>query len=69
MVTSTHNHSPYGIACVRCGRTLIAPDGSKYVNSRHVHHTWSCESCGVQFETSDHLRSSRKVRALPLLVA
>lgn len=62
----------YGIGCIRCGQTLIAPDWSKYVNSLHVHHTWSCESCGVQFETSDHLRCPeprRTVQPLSSLVA
>jgi hypothetical protein len=76
VVTSTNNYSPYGIACIRCSEILIAPKWSKYVSPRHVRHAWSCESCGVQFETSDHLRlnapskTRRKVRVLPpLLVA
>ena len=56
MVISIHDHSLYGIACIQCGQTLIAPDCSRYVRSRIVRHAWSCESCGVRFETSDHLR-------------
>jgi hypothetical protein len=75
VVTSTNNHSPYGIACIRCSETLIAPAWSKYVSPRHIRHAWSCESCGHQFETSDHLRfnapskARSKVELLSSLVA
>ena len=74
VVTSTNNYSPYGIACIRCSETLIAPAWSKYVSPRHIRHAWSCESCGHQFETSEHLRfeatskARRKIRHLPVLV-
>jgi hypothetical protein len=27
VVTSTNNHSTYGIACIQCRETLIAPSG------------------------------------------
>jgi len=72
-VISTNN--PYGIACIRCNDSLIAPNWSEYVSENHVRHSWSCESCGHQFETSDRLRfdttsnARRKARSLPLLVA
>ena len=75
VVTSTNNYSPYGIACIRCNDRLIAPNWSEYVSERHVRHSWSCESCGHQFETSDYLRlnatsnARRKARSLALLVA
>ena len=75
VVTSTHNYCPYGIACNRCNDRLIAPNWSEYVSENHVRHSWSCDSCGHQFETSDHLRfnatsnARRKVPLLPLLVA
>ena len=75
MVTSTTTHSPYGTVCIECGGLLIAPDRSQHVTSLEVRHVWSCEGCGVQFETSDHLRADtssdtrRKIRPLPLLVA
>jgi primosomal protein N' len=63
----------YGIACVRCNFTLIAPDWSDYVNEHQVRHSWSCESCGHQFETLDDLRgdaSLKTCRKIPkLLVA
>jgi hypothetical protein len=75
VVISTNNYSPYGIACIRCNDRLIAPNWSEYVSKHHVRHSWSCDSCGYQFETSDRLRftapskARRKVRPLPLLVA
>jgi hypothetical protein len=53
---STESYSPYGIACIRCNDNLIAPDWSTYVSEYHVSHSWSCERCGHQFETSDYLR-------------
>ena len=52
---SIDSYSPYGIACIRCNDYLIAPDWSRYVSERHVSHSWSCELCGHQFETSDYL--------------
>ena len=56
VVTSTSNFPPYGIACILCNDSLIAPDLSEYVSERHVRHSWSCESCDHQFETSEYLR-------------
>jgi DNA-directed RNA polymerase subunit RPC12/RpoP len=75
VVISTNNYSPYGIACAQCNHRLIAPNWSEYVSERHVRHSWSCESCGHQFETSDYLRlkatsnTRRNARSLPSLVA
>jgi len=54
-VHSTGDYSPYGAACVRCNDSLIAPDRSKYVSEWQISHSWSCQSCGHQFETSHHL--------------
>jgi transcription elongation factor Elf1 len=50
VVISTGDH-PYGIACIRCNERLIAPNWSEYVSKHQVRHSWSCESCGRQFET------------------
>jgi hypothetical protein len=77
MVTSSKNHSPYGIACVCCDDRLIAPNWSEFVSEHQVRHSWSCEGCGHQFETSDHLRFNAMTKARreirhhlpPLLVA
>ena len=75
VVISTYNYSPYGIACILCNDSLIAPNLSEYASERHVRHFWSCESLQVhQFETSEHLRfeatskARRKIRHLPVLV-
>ena len=56
VVASTNHYLPYGIACMRCNDSLVAPDWSKYLSERHVSHSWSCDSCGHRFETSHHLR-------------
>jgi hypothetical protein len=75
MVSATNNCSPYGTACIGCRGFLIAPARSKFVTSLEVRHVWSCENCGLQFESSDHLRcdapseARRTVRRFPLLVA
>ena len=38
--------------CPQCSAWLLAPEWSEYLNDRCVRHTWSCEVCGYQFETS-----------------
>jgi len=38
--------------CPQCSEWLLAPEWSEYLNERCVRHTWSCESCGYQFETA-----------------
>jgi hypothetical protein len=43
----------YGMAsCTHCDDTVIAPTRSEYQSRHHVRHSWSCESCGHEFETS-----------------
>ncbi len=63
--------TPYGIACIRCNDTLIAPDAAEYVSEGHVRHSWSCESCGEQFQTTDRFSARVAARArfecLPLV--
>jgi hypothetical protein len=44
--------SPYGIACIRCSEILISPNCSEYISENHIRHSWFCEACGSQFETS-----------------
>jgi uncharacterized CHY-type Zn-finger protein len=56
VVISTSNFPPYGIACILCNDSLIAPNLSEYVSERHVRHSWFCESCDHRFETSEYLR-------------
>ena len=38
--------------CPQCNEWLLAPDWSEYRNERCVRHTWSCDACGYEFETS-----------------
>ena len=59
VVTSTNNYFSYGITCAECSHWLIAPSWSEYASEHHIRHSWSCESCGHQFETSEHLRFER----------
>jgi hypothetical protein len=59
VVTSTNNYLPYGIACAGCDESLIAPNWSEYVSEHRIRHSWSCESCGYQFEISEYLRFER----------
>ena len=69
-VVSTDNYS-YGIACVRCNYTLIAPNWSEYVSEHQVRHSWSCESCGHKFETLDDVlvsASAKTGRKIPTLL-
>ena len=67
-VISTSNFPPFGIACMLCNDSLIAPNLSEYVSERHVRHSWSCESCDHQFETSECLRfEAMSISPHPLL--
>jgi hypothetical protein len=38
--------------CPQCSEWLLAPDWSEYLSERCVRHTWSCEACGYDFETT-----------------
>jgi hypothetical protein len=43
----------YGMkCCAHCNETVIAPTWSRYESRHRVRHSWSCESCGHEFETS-----------------
>jgi ribosomal protein L37AE/L43A len=39
-------------SCAQCGATIIAPEWSEYLSERRARHTWSCETCGYQFEST-----------------
>jgi hypothetical protein len=64
VANSTNQSFTYGIGCIRCGQTLIAPEWSEYVSELCVHHAWICDDCGVRFETSDHLHFPEPRRSL-----
>jgi ribosomal protein L37AE/L43A len=38
--------------CAQCGEAIVAPEWSEYLSERCVRHTWSCETCGYQFEST-----------------
>jgi rubredoxin len=38
--------------CPQCDAWMLAPNWSEYLNDRCVRHTWSCEACGYEFETT-----------------
>jgi hypothetical protein len=46
LATYSKNH------CPQCSEWLLAPDWSEYFNDHCVRHTWSCQSCGYEFETA-----------------
>jgi len=38
--------------CPQCNTWLLAPNWSEHLNERCVRHTWTCEVCGYEFETT-----------------
>lgn len=38
--------------CPQCSKWLLAPEWSEHLNERCVRHTWSCDACGYEFETT-----------------
>lgn len=38
--------------CAQCGAHIIAPEWSEYLSKHCVRHSWSCEMCGYEFESS-----------------
>ena len=49
--------------CPQCQAWLLAPDWSEYLNERCVRHTWSCEACGYEFETTVFFSAAEAVAA------
>jgi hypothetical protein len=43
-------HSMFGVACVRCGNDLIAPEKSEHLVDGRIRHLWHCPKCRVRFE-------------------
>jgi ribosomal protein L37AE/L43A len=44
--------------CAHCGAELIAPEWSEYLSERCVRHSWSCELCAYQFESTVYFPAS-----------
>ena len=38
--------------CPQCSAWLLAPDWSEHLSERCVRHTWACDACSYQFETT-----------------
>ena len=57
-----------GTSCVRCGRFLIAPVWSAYVNEQFVRHEWFCSDCDLSITSavSNHRSAVTSVRHLPV---
>ena len=47
--------SVYGMICEECGKGLIAPESSEFVNEHCVRHIWHCINCNDEFEMSAYL--------------
>ena len=50
--TAFRDRSVYGMTCEECGKGLIAPDSSEFVNEQCVRHLWHCINCNAEFEMS-----------------
>jgi len=51
LVTNRRNH------CPQCNAVLIAADWSEYIDDCCVRHSWSCDDCGYEFETTVYASS------------
>ena len=60
MVIATTRHPDYGMSCAQCGKALMAPEWSKFVNERHIVSLWSCTECDCQFETTSYVPANTK---------
>ena len=50
-------------SCPQCQAWLLAPDWSEHLNERCVRHSWSCEACGYEFETTVFFSAAQAVAA------
>ena len=39
-------------SCPRCGNHVMAAEASEFLRIGHIRHSWACESCGEEFQTS-----------------
>ena len=44
--------TPKNNNCPQCSASLLAPSWSEHLSERCVRHTWSCDTCGYEFETA-----------------
>ena len=43
--------SDFGMPCIHCGGSIIAPEWAEFEDEQHVINLWSCTECGNNFET------------------
>ena len=58
MVRKAANH------CAQCGTEIFLPEWSEYLSEHCVRHTWSCEMCGYQFESTIYFPAPKPVAEL-----
>lgn len=39
-------------SCPRCGTPALVAEASEFVCNRRIRSSWSCESCGQEFQTA-----------------
>jgi len=49
--------------CPQCSGWLLAPNWSEHMSERCVRHTWSCEACAYEFETTVFFPAPEKAAA------
>ena len=60
--TEFTGHSVYGMTCEECGKGLIAPESSEFVNEQCVRHLWHCINCNAEFEMSAYFPTDTNPR-------
>lgn len=55
-VGESANHDFARPICPRCGDVLLVAEASEFDAHGRILHTWSCDSCGHEFQTSITLR-------------
>ncbi len=54
----------FGADCPSCGETIIAPDGSIFVNERLTLNLWCCTECGERFRIWSYRRFGQLAESL-----
>ena len=60
--TAFRDCSVYGMTCKDCGKGLIAPELSEFVNEQCVRHLWHCINCNAEFEMSAYFPTDTNPR-------
>jgi transposase-like protein len=46
-------------SCPRCGTFQLCPETSEFVHNGHIRHSWACDSCGQEFQTTVEMAARR----------